>query len=639
MIAVVRLAWMLARAGGRLRSGLVVTGAAVATVVLLVAAAVPSTLEHPDDDMRRFVGVVVLVLTMPVVTLLAAVTRLSASVRDRRLSSLRILGVAAGTTRAVAAIEAALLSIAGLVVGTLAFLALRPALARIGADRHWFDAARLWPSTVGWALALAGVLAVSLVVATLPARAVTSSPLAVRRQAAATRPGWWRVVPLLAGASVLTYTITRRFDPDGAIPKSVVLTFFIGTALLGLGLPLAAPVAIRLLADGMVRMTARPSVRLAARRLQQEPAGTNRLVTSLLVALFVIVGARCVLVSWETTPQAVRAEKALHGGPQAAQITVMDRQQVDLDAIRAVPHVSGAAFHDAFNTQCPASAFDCAGVLVARCQDLPALRIHLDRCVEGQPTWLMPWFSAQSGSDNVGHPVTAIERNEDDTKTVAQLRLPAVRATAVQVEGADVLDSNWPQYLPSMLLLPPDYPGAAKLVASQQQRTVSVVLDRGGTSAYDRLASAVQHQNLLIFSEETPADWRVVENYRAILYAIAAVLLSVGLAALLITALDAAVQRRRHLASLSVLGVPLALSRASQLIQVAVPLLVGLPAAAAAGVLAGRAYLMLTFQRPPVPWPSVGVLVGVALLASFAVAGLTVSGLGRAVRAEDLRRE
>ncbi len=165
------------------------------------------------------------------------------------------------------------------------------------------------------------------------------------------------------------------------------------------------------------------------------------------------------------------------------------------------------------------------------------------------------------------------------------------------------------------------------------------MLDRGGVPAYDRLAAAAQDQHLLTFSEETPADWRAVENYRAILYAIAAVLLSVGLAALLITALDAAVQRRRHLASLSVLGVPLSLSRGSQLIQVAVPLLIGLPAAAAAGLLAGRAYLMLSSEQAPVPWPSVGVLVGVALLASFGVAGLTVPGLGRAVRAEDLRRE
>lgn len=639
MIAIVRLAWMLARAGGRLRSGLVVIGAAVATVVLLVAAAIPSTLTHPDDDVRRFVGVVVLVLTMPVVTLLAAVTRLSAAVRDRRLSALRILGVGAGTTRAVAALEAALLSVGGLVVGALAFLALRPALARIGADRHWFEAARLWPSTSGWALALSGVLAVSLVVAILPARAVTSSPLAVRRQAAATRPVWWRVVPLLAGAGVLIYTVTRRFNPDDAIPKSVVITFFIGTALLGLGLPLAAPVAIRLLADAMVGVTARPSVRLAARRLQQEPAGTNRLVTSLLVALFVVVGARCVLVAWETTPQAVRAEKALHGGLQAAQITVRDRQQVDLDAIRAVPHVSGAAFNDAFTTQCPTSSFDCAGVLVARCQDLPALRVFVDRCVEGRPTWLLPSSSAQRGTDNVGHPVTAVQRNEDGTATLAKLQLPAVRATAAQADRSDRGDSNWPRYLPSTLLVPPDYPGAGKLVASQQQRTISVVLDRGGVPAYDRLAAAAQDQNLLSYSEESPTDWRVVENYRAILYAIAAVLLSVGLAALLITALDAAVQRRRHLASLSVLGVPLALSRGSQLIQVAVPLLIGLPAAAAAGLLAGRAYLMLGYTRAPVPWPSVGVLVAVALLASLAVAGLTVTGLGRAVQAEDLRRE
>ena len=95
---------------------------------------------------------------------------------------------------------------------------------------------------------------------------------------------------------MLTYSVTRHFDHEHGTPHAVFVTFFAGTILAALGLPLAAPVAIRLLADAMVRLTARPSLVLAARRMQQEPAGTNRLVMSLLVALFIIIGARCVLV-------------------------------------------------------------------------------------------------------------------------------------------------------------------------------------------------------------------------------------------------------------------------------------------------------------------------------------------------------
>ena len=131
-----------------------------------------------------------------------------------------------------------------------------------------------------------------------------------------------------------------------------------------------------------------------------------------------------------------------------------------------------------------------------------------------------------------------------------------------------------------------------------------------------------------------------MQNYRDILYTVAAVLLMIGLVALLITALDAAVQRRRYLAALAVIGVPLAVSRRSQLVQVAAPLVIGLPAASGCGLLAGRAYLQLgESNRIATPWASTGSLLGFALLAGLVVAALTVPGLGRSPHAEDLRRE
>lgn len=637
MIETVRLAGRLARAGGRLRTSLVMAGSAVATLVLLVAAAVPQTLTEPDQDTRRFVAVVVLMLTLPVVTLLAAVTRVSAAVRDRRLAALRIIGVSAATTRAVAAVEAVLLSAVGVIIGAVAFVAARPLIESSARSRNWFHGQSLWPSASSWVFVLAGVIGVSLVVAVLPARAVTAAPLSVRRQASTPRPRAWRLIPLVLGICVLTYTVSRHVDPDRTVSKAVVITFFLGAALAALGLPLAAPVAIRLLADGLVRVTSRPSLLLAARRMQQEPAGTNRLVTSLIVALFVITGARFVLVAFETTPQAIRAGKAMSTGPQSATVLVLPGRSANLAAIRAVPGVRTAALDNTIPLPCPANT-RCDQALLARCAELPAFRVTVSGCVDGRPTWLRSqWhFPGSEAETAVGHPVTLI-RTGKARKVIRSLRIGAV-TTVLAMRVRDPMDPNWDSSWPDTLLLPPNYPGAAALLDTTHEREISVVLD-GGPRVVSRLQAQAARHGLQAASNESPQDYETVQNYRDILYAIAATLLTIGLAALLITAADAAVQRRKHLASLAMVGVPLGVSRRSQLVQVATPMLVGLPIAAACGLLAGRAYLQLGAAAQPVPWASVTTMLLGATSAGVVVAALTVLGLGRAPRAEDLRRE
>lgn len=109
-----RLGLRLALAGGWTRALLVVIGNAVGVVVLLLATAVPTTLPQdlsPDD--RRLAASLVLFLVLPVASLLASTSRLSAAVRERRLAALRLLGVTARRTRVIAACEASLLALAG----------------------------------------------------------------------------------------------------------------------------------------------------------------------------------------------------------------------------------------------------------------------------------------------------------------------------------------------------------------------------------------------------------------------------------------------------------------------------------------------------------------------------------------------
>ena len=128
-----RLAWGSSRTE-RLRAGLVAGACVLGTLLLLAVLAVARTETlasggRPDPEDRILYAAIAATVGLPVLMLLATVTRLSASIRDRRLAALRLLGLAPGLTRTVAAVEAGVLALAGMVVGAAAYYAAGPSPA------------------------------------------------------------------------------------------------------------------------------------------------------------------------------------------------------------------------------------------------------------------------------------------------------------------------------------------------------------------------------------------------------------------------------------------------------------------------------------------------------------------------------
>lgn len=641
------LAVRLCLAGGPLRALLVIAGSAAGVAVLLLATAIPGTL--PDGlsaDDRRFAVCVVLFLLLPVVSLLASTTRLAAAVRDRRLASLRLLGMTATRTRLVAGYEATALALAGAIAGAVAFLALRPLLqAADDAWRDWFGGRPLAPPITGWLLALVGVPLLALVVSVAPVQRSTRTALNARRQGPARRPGWWRLLPLATGIAMLAWTALQDLSPDGGPPQRLILAFFVGAALTGLSLPLVVPVVVRLVADAGIRLLRSPASLIAARRLQQEPAGTSRLVAALLVALFVVAGGRCVLVAFEQTPQYLRAQRAATTGPQLAQLNLAPGQALDVEQIRSTPGVRAVAAVRQVEVVCSAEldgaldALDaggsgfCGEAFVGTCAELAAFAAHTTGCRDDRPAWLDPGYD--TGMDPGATSVTV---RPATTYGPDGQELPATDA-ALEVTGLgtvsvrpDTRDPNWT--LQQQLFLPAATPGLAALLPAP--RTWAVVLD-GGKQPVQRLERAAG-PGVDVYAGLDGEDLRTVDGYRALLWAVAGVVLSVGLAALLIAGVDRAVERRQHLAALTVLGVPARVIRRSQLLQAAAPLIVGLPVAGGTALLAGAAYLNLVGSRAVTPWPAVTALVLGAIVAGLIVAAATVAGLGGRVQASDLRQ-
>jgi len=375
----------------------------------------------------------------------------------------------------------------------------------------------------------------------------------------------------------------------------------------------------------------------------REPAGTTRLVAALLVALFVVAGGRCVLVAFETTPQYQRAALAASTGPQLAQLDVPEGSSLNAGVLADIPGVRAVVPGRQVGTECtpedlrgfPPGAdrpSTCGEAFVGTCAQLAFFSHQITGCRDDQAAWLDPGygedFSEQVTVTLLSQPTYAADGREIPGPG-GPLRLDGLGTISIAPSPDD---PNWrPQ---AQLFVPVTTPGLSTLLAPA--RTWLVALE-GGDAPVRALAAAVP-DNVIVYPDDR-TDLQTVQGYRYVLYAVAGVVLILGLLALLISGIDRAVERRRHLAALTVLGVPARVVRSSQLLQAAAPLVVGLPLAGGSGLLAGAAYLNLIGARAATPWPAIVALVLGALAAGALVAAATVAGLGGRVQPQDLRQE
>ena len=279
----VALGLRLTAAGGgpaRLRTALMVLATCVGTVLMLVVAAIASaeqtsheTMYAESWELRRVLYAVVLAVSLPILALVATAGRLSAELRARRLTNLRLLGLTPLQIRAVAVSEAAVSALVGVLAGAAAFQLLRRALAGTHlAGRRW-SYRSLTPTPLWYTVICLAVLIAVIVIAVLPQRTTMASAFQTAGRANAPRPSWLRVLPLLAGIAICVQELVR----SGHRSADAVWVLFVGVPLLAIGLMLVVPVLVRLLADALLRTSTSPVATVAGRRMQVQPAGVSRL--------------------------------------------------------------------------------------------------------------------------------------------------------------------------------------------------------------------------------------------------------------------------------------------------------------------------------------------------------------------------
>lgn len=283
----IALGWTLARAGGWPRMCLIAFCTAVASGLLLVAAAMLNLPEQPQENLFSLVaeprlreGTVfaTALMTVPVLLLLYQGIRLGTAARERRFAALRIAGALPNDVRKLGAIEVGVPALAGGLGGILVYALLRVVLGGTVPDDSGTSlfagdgGLALVPTSVipSWwqfLLVLAAVGGFGAGIGWRVSSRVTVSPLGVSRSVQATPPRPWGLLALLLAPIALLVLA-------GYTNSTLAGIAAVSLAVLGIA-SLSSWTAYRLGRLAEKRGTS-PATLLAARRLITEPRPAGR---------------------------------------------------------------------------------------------------------------------------------------------------------------------------------------------------------------------------------------------------------------------------------------------------------------------------------------------------------------------------
>jgi ABC-type antimicrobial peptide transport system permease subunit len=222
---------------------------------------------------------------IPVLLFVAIVTHLGAAQRSERFSTIRMIGGSPGVVARLAAIEMAILSVIGAILGVGTWLAIQPIAARFPVDQGRFFAEDLGLSiTTALAVCLTAVIGTT-VVSIWQIKRAGIGPLGVTRQQMESRPSPIRILPL-AGGLVLMAMGTRSFLTSTA-QELLGLLVIAGFGLIALGIIAVGPWITSVSSRIASRRVSSAAGMIATSTITRHPARTFRSVSGLVVAVFV----------------------------------------------------------------------------------------------------------------------------------------------------------------------------------------------------------------------------------------------------------------------------------------------------------------------------------------------------------------
>lgn len=288
-----RIAWLLARPGttGVATTVLpVVAFATVTTLLLLVFGGAQKFFSWSDGDavLYQLCAVVALaLLVIPLSSLGAAASRLSARRRDDRLATLRLLGASSATVTTITVIESSVLAAVGAIGGVAVYLVTAPLVGLIPFRGEALGSAVFLPP-LGVALIIAGVIALAAASAVLGLRKVIISPLGVRMRSEVPKPHWIRLIVGVGFIAATNIVMGALGGLELTVVFSILAAGFGGSLLV---LNLVGPWVLRITAQGQVKRASTPERLLAARRVLESPKAAWSQVGGVAMTSFMAVFA------------------------------------------------------------------------------------------------------------------------------------------------------------------------------------------------------------------------------------------------------------------------------------------------------------------------------------------------------------
>ncbi|MFF3839775.1 ABC transporter permease [Streptomyces sp. NPDC001930] len=573
----------------------------------------PSTL----NILRFTLGCIVL---LPLVIFLSVCARLSGESRARRLAALRLVGLSAKDTLRVNAGESVAAAMVGALLGIMGYLGVNEVMARVGLPGlHWYPADGR-PEGTTLAVCLLGCPVLAWVVGQFSARRAVMTPISVRRTGERKPPRKHGVLLLLPGLGIIggycALSVMGR-DPSGGTASSVLVP---GAVMLtGGGLVFGLAPITAWLARRLAGVSKSLPAALAMRRTEVDPGSTLRVATGLVLLVFGASLAQGILieldqVSRRTTPvQEYNIALGDVSNTQRQQLAEVPGVRMDI-----LKYSSWAPWADGV----PPSI----DLVAATCAELSATSARAEGCVDGTVMQLYDSNAAHPEDPQSGaHFLFETRDSRKITLTVPPHRIDMTAYQPSVFHTGDLLVP--PTLLPPNLA---DSSGTLTLVSDSDPATIRSVLDGIGAIAP---TSPVEPVGIVI---DSLAQLAVIRS----LLAVGMVLgLVIGVAAFVVSVADRAMERRAQVTALALLGARAGTLRGVQVMQVLLPLGVGLGGAIVAGWLAESSYLITGGGAVHWDWEGLPLLFACALGVLLVAALASVPMVRRHIDPEHIRRD
>lgn len=573
----------------------------------------PSTL----NILRFTLGCIVL---LPLVIFLSVCARLSGESRARRLAALRLVGLSKKDTRRVNAGESVAAAAVGALVGVVGYLGVNEVASRIGLPGlRWYPSDGR-PEAMTLAVCLLGCPALAWFVGQFSARQAASTPISVRRTGERKPPRKFGMLLLIPGLGIIggycALSVAGR-DPSGGSASSVLVPTAV--LLTGAGLVFGlAPITARL-ARRLAMVAKSLPVALAMRRTEVDPGSSLRVVTGLVLLIFGASLTQGVLVELD---QVSRRTATF----QEYNISLNALKPTQREALSKIPEVQTTLVsYDSWDPL-DGSYVPGADVVAATCTQLVTFTQRVSECVDGRIAQLRDERASFEYDPKAG------ERYPFELKDGRKALITVPRAV-IEMRPHDQSVFKSGALLVPPPLLPPnlaDKNAVLTLISDADPATVRSVLDGIGAIAPTASVDAV---GIVI---DALAQLTVI---RSLLLVGMVLGLVIGVAAFVVSVADRAMERRGQVAALVLLGARAGTLRVVQVVQVLLPLVVGLGAAVVTGWLAESSYLITGGGAVHWDWDGLPLLLVSALGVLFAAGVASVPMVRRHVDPEHIRRD